>query len=69
MVKAKSIAENIPIMETTDIEYRAGCFANMRTPTPKMVVITDSMIDVLCVVSALSPVWYSFSIPFVIKML
>ena len=41
------MAENIPIIDTIEIEYNAGCFANINTPTPKIVVMTDKIIDVL----------------------
>ena len=41
------IAERIPIIETIEIEYKAGCFAKIKTPTPKIVVITERIIDVL----------------------
>jgi hypothetical protein len=45
--------ENIPIMETIEIEYKAGCFAKIKTPIPSNVVITESKIAVLCVINAL----------------
>ena len=37
------------MIETTEIECKAGCFAKIKTPTPKMVVITERIIEVLCV--------------------
>ena len=64
-----SIAENIPIIETMEIEYSAGCFAKTKTPTPKIVVKTESIMEVLCVAITFSPVRNSFSKPLVIKML
>jgi len=45
-----NIADSIPIMEMVAKECNAGCLAKINTPTPKIVVKTDKMIDVLCVV-------------------
>ena len=47
IVKAQNIAENIPIMQTKAILYNAGCLAKINTPMPNMVVITESVIEVL----------------------
>ena len=69
MVNAMTTADKIPIIDTNDIEQSAGCFAKIRTPIPKIVVITDKIIEVLCVANAFSPVLYSFSQPLVIKIL
>ena len=68
MLKEMRRAERIPIIETNEIEYNAGCFAKIRTPTPKRVVITDSIIEVLWIGKAESPILYSCNKPFVIKM-
>lgn len=46
-VSAINSAEIIPITVTIEIEYNAGCFANISTPTPSIVVITESKIEVL----------------------
>ena len=40
-------SEKIPIIETIEMEYKAGCFAKTKTPTPKMVVKTESIMEVL----------------------
>ena len=68
MLNEMTKAESIPIIETNEIEYNAGCFAKIRTPTPKRVVITESIIDVLWVGKAEPPARYSCNNPFVIKM-
>ena len=68
MVKATKAAESMPINETTEIVYSAGCLAKINTPTPKMVVITDRIIEVLCVGKAFSPMRYSISSPLVTKI-
>ena len=44
-----NIAARIPIMEIVAKECNAGCFANIKTPTPKIVVKTDRIIEVLWV--------------------
>ena len=51
------------------MEFNAGCFANIKTPNPKIVVIADKKIDVLATESFFSPVLYSCNNPLVIKML
>ena len=69
IVNEMAIAERIPIIETTEIEFKAGCFAKSKTPNPKIVVITDKKIDVLAVKNFFLLILYSCSNPFVIKML
>lgn len=68
IVKATKTAERIPIIETTEIVYKTGCLANINAPIPRMVVITDKIIDVRCVESTFSPVRYSVNSPLVMKM-
>ncbi len=46
-VKATNTVIKIPIKLTNDIEYNAGCFAKINTPTPNRVVITESKIETL----------------------
>ena len=40
-------ADKIPIRDTREMVYNAGCLANIKTPTPKTVVTTDRIMDVL----------------------
>jgi len=47
MVKDRITAKKMPMMETTDMEYKAGCFAKIREPTPNIVVSIESKIEVL----------------------
>jgi hypothetical protein len=47
MVKDIIIADDIPIMETRAMDFKAGCCAKIKMPVPKMVVTPDNKIDVL----------------------
>lgn len=69
MVKATIKADVIPIIVTIEMEYNAGCLAKTKTPTPKIVVITDNITDVLYKGNAITPVFCCCSSPFVIKIL
>ncbi len=69
MVKATKIADRMPISETRLMECKAGCFAKISTPIPKIVVMADRRIEVLCVVSNFSPLPYSLSSPVVKNIL
>ena len=55
MVKVTITVVNIPISDNIEIDLKAGCFANIKTPTPRIVVITDRIIDVLYVLISLLP--------------
>ena len=56
MVKATKAAEKIPINDTREIAYSAGCLANIMTPTLAMVVMTERIMEVLWVGRDLIPV-------------
>ena|SRR3970282_463733 len=68
-IKVISRAEKIPITEIMEMDFKAGCFANTKTPIPKSVVATDNKIDVLYEANCLFPNVCSFCKAEVIKML
>jgi hypothetical protein len=47
IVNAINAADMIPMIDTIEIEYKAGCLANTSTPIPNMVVRTDKITEVL----------------------
>ena len=61
--------ENMPMMAIKAIDFKAGCPAKISTPMPKIVVATDSKIEVLYVGNSTFPKVCSFCRAIVIKIL
>ena len=59
----------IPIIEIMAIDLNAGCFANIKTPSPAMVVMADKKIDDLKEERFFFPVLYSCNKPSMMNIL
>ena len=59
----------IPMIDITAMDFNAGCFANISTPSPAMVVMADKNIDDLKGERFFLPVLYSCSRPSMINKL
>ena len=44
-MKLTETAVSTPIIETIEMDFKAGCLAKIRAPIPSNVVITDRMMD------------------------
>ena len=59
----------MPTIEIRAIERNAGCFANIKTPRPAIVVMADNRIDDLKEDRFFFPVLYSCNRPSIINKL
>jgi hypothetical protein len=61
--------QRIPTIEMKAMDLNAGCFANIKTPSPAMVVIADNIIEDLKEDRFFFPVLYSCNNPSMMKRL